>query len=528
MKPLEGVKFGCTHIDPDIESEVRAQVRTLGGEFQYTLDANTNFLVVGRRWADKYNFAICRRNITLLSPSALFDAHMSYNNDNRIDLASELRRRVLRPLEGLRVCVSNMTHEEKEGFNSVVSAAGGVYSEAMTARCAVLICSVQDGRKYKGARKWQIPVVHPKWLSDSVKFGHALDPERYEIGRKDAIMEPPAKVEVQAPQLKRKLSSLLSRPEKRRESPAPLRPPVNSAKNSFVAPSVSGSSIITDSNGTETSIGTSMGSSMGSSSLKTSTDTTNSRSEPAKLSFSGLKFTFVGYNDRQLTVLRRTIKSLQGKEASSSEEAVDYVVVNSSEPSAGNRQGKVITEWAIERSIYLKRNCLDDIWGRPVYVQPCLGFSRLRICITGFTGIEERHVTLLIKLLGAEFASTMTADREVLVASSAEARKVQYALEWRVPVVSPQWLWKCAMAGEALPLKGFEVENTPLSFQGIPRNNNVARAPPAKSMSSAQRLSRLSSLNQEMEPELEPEGVKYVDDEAEKRAALLMSLGDSD
>lgn len=513
MKPLEGVKFGCTHIDPDVESEVRAQVRALGGEFQYTLDANTNFLVVGRRWADKYNFAICRRNITLLSPSALFDAHLSYKNDNRIDMANELRRRVLKPLEGLRVCVSNMTHEEKEGFNSVISAAGGVYSEAMTARCAVLICSVQDGRKYKGARKWQIPVVHPKWLSDSVKFGHALDPERYEIGRKDAIMEPPAKVEVQAPQLKRKLTSLLSRPEKRRELPAPLAPPLSSTRNSMAASST-GSSFIDNSGGTETSMGLS--------------SRPSSSSDQAKLSFAGLTFLFVGYNERQLAVLRRTIKSLQGKESSSPENSVDYVVVNSSEPSAGNRQGKVITEWAIERSIFMKRNCLDDIWGRPVYVQPCLGFSRLRICISGFNGIEERHVTLLIKLLGAEFTSTMTADREVLVASNSEARKVQYALEWRVPVVNPQWLWKCAMAGEALPLKGFEVENTPLAFQGIPRNNNIPRAPLAKSTSSAQRMARLSSLNQEMEPELEPEGVKYMDDEAEKRAALLMTLGDSD
>jgi len=435
-KPLAGVSISASHLAGDVEAQIREKTRTMGGEFHHELTPQTEFLVCGKRWTNEYNYAIAHE-IALIPPDAFFDAHMRWVKGDELDFRAFLTLRRLAAFENMVLSITNMDTDQRAQFQKFLEAQGATYVPSLSQRVTVLVSSLDRGKKVDGARKWQIPVVAPKWMTDSGKIGAALDPVNYDPGNPRASMEPP----LITPKIREQISSEPSGSHQQNNSGEPHTS--HSLKRKIPSSGL---------------LAKRMPTSVGATFMKPpevvsapATATGAQASVSLDRLFSRLNFSYAGFSERESAILSHTINSLDG---SIEHDRPHYVVVKSSQPESLTPPygAKIITEWSIERSLFHKQLMLDSSWGRPVYAQPCRGFANLRICISGFADMDQRHVTLLIKLLGSEFMETLTADRDLLVASSAQAHKVRYAKSWGVPVVSCDWLWQCALGGTILPI----------------------------------------------------------------------------
>lgn len=513
-RPLEGIRFSATFIDSQTESELISKVRGLGGEFFHKMDSEVHFLFVGKRYTKKYDFALIHK-IVLLSAETFFSIYVNWRSGEELDFLAVLHETKLKPFEKEVVGLTNMDSQEKEGFHKLVTAGGGRFSIAFARVNTVLVSPQATGKKIDGAKRWNIPVVHTKWILDSMEFGAALNPARYNVELPPEEMTPPKVVEkssdrcvaagpdattvedVSVPTLKRKRGGdlLFNAPLARRD-----RTSVGPTMSSFAGPP-----LISD----EAS--------------------TASRFPTSAIAHSGsvlknIRFHLDGFDSRQEGLLKRAIKSLGG---TTDDEFYEYTITNSKLPADSHKPSvKVITEWSIERSIYLKRNALDEIWSSPVFAQPVDGMEGLEICITGFEGIEQRHATLLVNLVGASFAETLRSDRDLLIATSETAHKVPYALSWQVPVVSIDWLWQSALAGKALPLESqYALDGRGSRPTPIPKRPKKTLLPKQsdKEDSNSAIENQLDDYSEETNDVV---NVRYHDDDAAARAEVLMALGE--
>ena len=59
--------------------------------------------------------------------------------------------------------------EERKDLETVVSLHGGIYSSSLEfGRTTHLIALAPVGQKYKYAKLWELPVVHPRWIQDCI------------------------------------------------------------------------------------------------------------------------------------------------------------------------------------------------------------------------------------------------------------------------------------------------------------------------------------------------------------------------
>lgn len=521
--PRTRLLFTATYIAPELETELNSKIRAMGGEYRHKMSSEVGFLIVGRRFTDKYNFAVCN-NIALLAPQRVFEVYEKWVSGEKIDPSVALSALVLRPLEGLLVCTSGLDAVQKLAAKEIVEAAGGVYSRYLTAQCSVVVSPVDSGKKVVGARLWNIPVVHVEWLQHSIKFGQAIDPSRYAIENPDAPRTPPER------------SNDSSDSATKQDTESNNETEINSTKAGSKDTTGNFGSISStnrDENGATSRSASVVGTNPdGSRSLtikrKRHSADLFSRKDRApsvtpaapvlspvkkrnKALFENISFNLYRFTNKQVSILTKTINSHGG---TVSDTDFDYIIVSSVSPqhpelSINNKNAKIITEWALERSLHYRKTMLDDMWSRPVWIQPVKNSKNMRVSVSGFQGIELRHVVELIKLLGCVYMDTFTAERDVLVVQSTECRKAPYAIKWKVPMAHMNWLWDCASAGEMISVHADD-EHRQAAVNGM--NNKVIgvdtsnppsifqRAPKLKPITSS--VSSLSSTAESFRPSL--------------------------
>ena len=97
------------------------------------------------------------------------------------------------------------------------------------------------------------------------------------------------------------------------------------------------------------------------------------------------------------------------------------------------------------------------------------GFSEMRICSTGFGGIDLLHVSKLVNLIGASYDEVLTPKASVLICNdpkSANVEKVRHTREWRVPAVSADWLWISIQTGQKKPFEPYIVRQRTSQISG--------------------------------------------------------------
>jgi hypothetical protein len=107
----------------------------------------------------------------------------------------------------------------------------------------------------------------------------------------------------------------------------------------------------------------------------------------------------------------------------------------------------IATEWWVERCVHYKQ-VLDpqqDVLSRPLWNLNIMGFSKLTISTTGFSGVDYRQVAESIKLAGATYQEQLTPTISVLISgtSTVKKEKAYYAAKHQIPVVTADWLWTC-------------------------------------------------------------------------------------
>lgn len=123
---------------------------------------------------------------------------------------------------------------------------------------------------------------------------------------------------------------------------------------------------------------------------------------------------------------------------------------------------EVVTEFFIEKCIHRKSSTLPDprahVIGRPFPVFPIQGFEQLSISTTGFVDVELNQVEKVVRQVGARYAERFTLECSMLICTSlgaARKQKLDLSLMWGVPIVRADWLWECISQGKRLSTKDF-------------------------------------------------------------------------
>ena len=66
--------------------------------------------------------------------------------------------------------------------------------------------------------------------------------------------------------------------------------------------------------------------------------------------------------------------------------------------------------------------------------------SSMRICVTGFEGLDRDYVKDMIEMAGAEYTACLTRDNTAIVCREAAGEKFRKSSEWNIPAVSIKWL----------------------------------------------------------------------------------------
>lgn len=85
----------------------------------------------------------------------------------------------------------------------------------------------------------------------------------------------------------------------------------------------------------------------------------------------------------------------------------------------------------------------------------------MRVCSTGFGGIDLLHVSKLVNLMGASYDEVLTPQASVLICfdpHTASQNKLRHIKEWGVPAVSADWLWASIQTGQKKPFEPYLVQ----------------------------------------------------------------------
>jgi DNA replication regulator DPB11 len=139
-----------------------------------------------------------------------------------------------------------------------------------------------------------------------------------------------------------------------------------------------------------------------------------------------------------------------------------------------------VTVWWVERCLHYKRfmEPSEHVIGQPFRVFPVEGFAGMTICSSAFAGIDLLHFKKAVELLGAKYSEEMTPQSSILVNKSLVALrkdKLEHALQWKIPIVSANWLWDSIEAGMKLSSKDYRYRPQKRS-DSLPNTGDKARS----------------------------------------------------
>ncbi|OBA21106.1 hypothetical protein METBIDRAFT_41878 [Metschnikowia bicuspidata var. bicuspidata NRRL YB-4993] len=498
-KPFLGMNFCCTGLVSAHRQQLGSQITAMGGTLHSDLMSLVDYLVVGGRRTEKYKYSVrYRHDIAFVSPEAVADLHARWvaGADNDLDI----RRHLLPVFSGFTVCVARVDrplpeHHTRlfgERFRQPPAGAmppvvpqdpflatdligamqelGADVSATLTSDCAVLVGTAAEGKRYRMALEWHVPVVHPMWVYDSCLRGAALHLDDYELT--------PGAPNLYSSTLFAWKSLYLTRlrPERvlvavveKRERPvlkktSDVWTSIMSSTHVPVAKQVQGSSSWAEAlalgSGADPESGAGLEPAVDSSARAASeTHTgTGSDADPGPQLFRGLTFLPVGLSVPEQNLLRRVVESHRGAVATASDDVtISHILLRVRDgPQAhlmllmlpratvrrvSAKQIAVVTDWFVERSVYY--NALrQDAWCRPMPgLVPLL--RRFKVCVSGFTGVELLHIEKLVGLLNLEFCDVFSSKRDLLVVNINVFRKTLTAASPALFDYAPTELLDC-------------------------------------------------------------------------------------
>ncbi|OAR01687.1 hypothetical protein LLEC1_02200 [Akanthomyces lecanii] len=481
-KPLLGIVVCCTSIPTEQRTDIDQKVGELGGVHKYDLTPDVTHLIVGDYDTPKYRHVARERpDVRAMDAAWMDEIAELWRSDRAINVRQLDEKYKLRPLDkcgrephaedkptpeqdSLLVCLTGFG-DQRDQIAERITANGARYTGDLTRKCTHLIVSAPEGKKFTAARAWGVRTVTLAWLDQSIERGMILDEAKF-----DPLL-PPEEQGVDA---------WVKKDARRRSSGKRSRSSGSTAPEDGVRKlrKTASMKLSTQRNNLWDNI-------LGRSDSKEYSFSEGRAEAPSAVPeqpalvqpdgiFANCIFFIHGFRSQQTDILRQTINSLDGTIVASLEEAATsqtaepswrfLIVPQNSQPDthpqSQHNNLHIVTEFYIERCLQNKQFFHPDnhALGRPFPSFPIAGFSSLTICSSAFTGLELNQVARSIKQLGATFEENFRKDTSLLVCPSLESMrkdKLQYAVQWGVPIVSAEWLWECINTGFKVPPEDF-------------------------------------------------------------------------
>ncbi|KAJ5782712.1 hypothetical protein N7457_004486 [Penicillium paradoxum] len=493
--PLTGVVICFTSVQIERRTPLTQMAEQMGAMHSIHLTSDVTHLLVGDTNSDKYKFVARERNDVLaMNPEWIEAVRQSWTQGEDIDIQALEKQYRLSTLHGLKICITGFSDLPfRAHMQKTTEANGAEYRKDLTKTVTHLIARTSEGDKYKFATQWNIKVVSVKWFEDSIERGMILDEQKYHplippeeqgVGAWDRSL--PAEREPSRsdnPSIKE--NPLNPRPRKLRR--------IASTKLVDQNESIWGDIVGTgfENNGTGGAKQTPQGRGEAPKPViqayqSFASETTLSESAEAHIpppvapskdnGYLHLTYFFIdGFSPKQTKILREHLTFNGAQLVNSLNEfaspsipktghglfiMVPYQTPSSEVPSTDEMafECEIVTEMWLERCIDARAFIPPEshVASTPFPKFPISGFSELRICSTGFGGIDLLHVRKLVELMGATYGDYLTPKASVLICNdpqTASLEKLRHTNEWGVPAVSADWLWISIQAGQK---KSFE------------------------------------------------------------------------
>lgn len=442
-KPFLGLTFCCTGVETTTRNEIMRIIESMGGVQHLDLMTDVQYLIVGNRKTQKYQFCIKNRlDIKYLTKDAVFKIHEQWLTGDD-DVEKLLDEHKLPIFSEISVCFSRVemsqshikhllnssfrrTREEQFSERLLLrqfTQNGGVAKDSLLNHQDCMISADPRGTRYNKAKEWGIPVIHPVWIIDSIIRGAALDYNDYLLTNDmEELYENGCNVWL-------KLASEEKRPATRQSIRQPIEGPkkLNRGKKTEIW-----NSIMDHTNYDRKGL-------MADKTWDEESDSENNEEieivKPVETKgrsslFLGFKFLLVGFTARESDLLSGGIEAFQGEiTADINDTTMTHIIVPANKGSDTSNllrtipngiklmvtsgDIKVVTEFFIERCIFYKKVVLDR-WGQPI--KGLINSSRkFKVSTSGFTGIELLHIEKLTKFLNFEYCESFSEQRDLLI-----------------------------------------------------------------------------------------------------------------
>lgn len=468
----------------------------MGASNRLDLTGEVTHLVVGDSESAKYTYVAKERpDIVVLSPSWIDAIRDAWMEGGDVDVAGLERTHRCRAFAGLKLCITGFPDlADRDRISRMVEEEGAEYHGDLTKQVTHLLVANSDSAKYRAAKEWGIRTVSMKWVDDSIERGMALDSKYYDptILEKDQgkgayrkEVEPRTSLGKRlrndgAPTSgtnengKRKLRRHASK--RLVDHSQDMWQDISAVDTSVVAPSETDQWTAGDED-SQLALGRSTSGPQSRKSMDAAQAPANAPTLKPEGIFSGWRITMQGFErektDRLTQYLlpngAQVVKRLEDLESHEDEQASKHcILVPHMQPSqhmhiTRSLPGAVTaTEWWVERCIHYKR-IMDpehDVLSQPLWNLDILGFSKLTVSTTGFSGVDYRQIAEAVKLAGAKYQEQLLPTISVLVSGSATVKKEKayYASKHKIPVVTAEWLWTCLRSRRKTTFDRFKIE----------------------------------------------------------------------
>ncbi|OBT87906.1 hypothetical protein VE02_02620 [Pseudogymnoascus sp. 03VT05] len=457
------------------------QAEQMGAQHKYDLTSEVTHLIVGEYDTPKYRYVAKERpDVKILTVGWIEAIRLLWISDKHIDLEALEAEHTLPTLASLIVCMTGFEDSaERTNIINLICSNGGEYHGDLTRSITHLIASRPEGKKYKFAKDWKIRLVSAEWLYDSIQRGMILDENLYHP-------ETPAEERGKGAWVRRNASSPLGKRPRENEpvedGTRKLRRTLSkklTIQNEVVwGDIVGGGSTLLNKNADseQPPLGIPGG---GQTSQRTSSDEliltagmaqTSAPISMKRAAFSQCRFCIHGFEPRKAKTLSRHLLSHDGDVRGIDDWPVatppfkNYMVVPHDFAIEGlppiPEGTPVVTEWWVERCLEANE-CLEhsaSYFDLPFPSTSIDGFKQLVISTTGFTGFHLLHLSKAAAILGATYDEYFSEKTSVLICNATQqsrVEKLQRAKEWRIPVVSIDWLLESIRTCSKQPYKPY-------------------------------------------------------------------------
>ncbi|KAK9854592.1 uncharacterized protein MYU51_003723 [Penicillium brevicompactum] len=473
----------------------------MGALHSVHLTSDVTHLLVGDTNSDKYRYVARERNdVQVMKPEWIEAVRQSWTQGEDMNIQAVEKEYKLPALFGLKICITGFSDLPFRAYMQKTTEENGAeYRKDLTKSVSHLIARDSSGEKFKFATQWNIKVVSVKWFTDSIERGMILNEDKYHpmvpqeeqgVGAWDRSL-PSQREPSRRDSVGTKDSPGNPRPRKlRRMASTKLVD-----QNESIWGDIVGTGFANETKGTDT---TPKGQQPEASkptiqayksfaSETTFSESTQSNQMPAPApvpvkdtGFLHATFFFIaGFSSKQAKVLREHLTYNGAQLVDSLNDfsrpaipktghglfiMVPYQTPGSQVPSTDDMafECEVVTEMWLERCIDARAFVPPEshVASTPFSKFPIPGFPEMRICSTGFGGIDLLHLRKVVELMGAVYGDFLTPKASVLVCKdpqTASLDKLRHTAEWGVPAVSADWLWISIQAGQTKPFDAYIV-----------------------------------------------------------------------